>query len=67
MPARRFIGYFIVLSACSTIAFASSLIGQPPLPATQEADSSLAPLLSSLPHGHWHKSVPKRVQMAQAE
>ena len=70
MSARRFIGYFIALSACSTLAFASSLLG--PAPA-QEAEDRFATESSLLPpayfaaHFHLRKHLPKHLQVALAE
>lgn len=64
MPVRLFVGYFVALAACATVAFASfgsdgadtpgSLASERPLPA------------SAFPV-HPHKLLPKPIQIAQAE
>jgi hypothetical protein len=71
MPARRFIGYFLALSACSTIAFASSLMGQPPVPDDQSgiATDLTMPMLMPYAPGHLplHKIALRHAQLALAE
>lgn len=58
MSLRRFAGYFFALSACSTLAFASSTVGQT-LPPQSEPAYSAAPFAShhrrpALPHPFRH-------------
>jgi hypothetical protein len=69
MSVRRFIGYFIALSACSTIAFASSLLDHAPAEELQSQEtSSLMPLLPNpATYLSPHKSVPKHSQVALAQ
>ena len=73
MSARLFLGYFVVLAASATAAFASfgldgadtpaSFAAAPPYPAP--ADTGLFNPASAF-HVHPHK-LPKHVQVAQAE
>ena len=68
MSVRRFIGYFIALSACSTIAFALSGMGYSAVPDAQETESSFLPPLPCSPiHLHSHKSGVKQAQSALTE
>ena len=67
MPVRRFIGYFIALSACSTIAFASSLAAHIPAQEDLAENISLPPLPHAPVHLQGHKSTLRRVQVALAE
>ncbi len=68
MPARLFIGYFVALAACATIAFASGIdsSGTPGGPAFEQR-ASWQPLPASAFHVHPHKLLFKHVQVAQAE
>ncbi len=70
MSVRLFVGYFLALAACATIAFASSEAGSPAPPAVAEA-GLMPPPFSSSPaavfHTHSRKLVLKRTQLAEAQ
>ena len=73
MSGRLFLGYFVVLAASATIAFASFGIDGLDAPGSFAAAPPYSALSSpglsspaSAFHVHPHK-LPKRVQMAQAE
>lgn len=71
MPVRRFIGYFIVLSTCATVAFGSILIGNVPesdLSQTSiaQSDTDLLSLAGPTSHFHKHRSPVKPSLVAQA-
>ena len=70
MSVRLFIGYFLVLAACATLAFAPSQAGSPKPPAT--ADAGIGPEYtlnapSASSRAHARKIAPKRSQIAEAE
>ena len=77
MSVHRFVCYFLALSACATIAFASSLLDQASASAAQgsegavpvpmeTASMSSSPLYASLAALHGHKLPRVRLQIAQA-
>ena len=70
MSVRLFIGYFLVLAACATLAFAPSQADSSKSPAIADAgigpDSALnAP--SAVFRAHTRRAAPKRSQIAEAE
>ncbi|MGI4787307.1 MAG: hypothetical protein ACRYFS_00510 [Janthinobacterium lividum] len=72
MSVRRFVGYFIALSACATTAFASSLLDRAPEQAAQSyATSSFMPSMPPLsyyaPPMPPHKIGLKHFQVALAQ
>ena len=68
MPARLFLGYFVALAACATIAFASEIDGSgTPGSLASERPASWQPLPASAFSVHPHKLLFKHVQVAQAE
>lgn len=71
MSVNRFIGYFLVLCACATMAFGSSWMNQAtavPEPAAAGIAPPFAPSPFSTPLLlHPHKSILKRVQIALSE
>ncbi len=67
MPVRRFLGYFVALAACATVAFASFGGDDPAAPDSFAAASPYSALPISSLHVHSHKAAPKHVQIAQAE
>ena len=69
MSVRLFIGYFVALAACATIAFTSSEIDGSGTPGSlaSERPASWQPLPASTFQGHSRKLLSKHVQVAQAE
>ena len=69
MHGLRFLGYFVALAACSTIAFASSWTDSPAPQEASDTEQTLAIMPSSYPpmHLRGRKTLPKRVQVALAE
>ena len=73
MSVRLFVGYFLVLAACATVAFSSPGTDPSASPVTAEAGMlptySLSdnPYRASFTHGHGRKAASKRFQMAEAE
>ena len=69
MSVRLFMGYFLALAACSTLAFASSAPDQSAPPAFFDGGFPPPPFGYPPHHAplHHHKTMPRHVQMAQAE
>lgn len=73
MSVRLFVGYFLVLAACATVALSSSGTDPSASPATAEAGMLPTYSLSdvsyraSFTQGHSRKSPRKRFQIAEAE
>lgn len=70
MSLRLFVGYFLALAACATLAFSAS--GPDPSAPSMATEADMIPLgFPSLPyppaHVHPHKLTLKRVQMANAQ
>lgn len=70
MSVRLFIGYFLVLAACATLAFAPSQADSSTPFAS--ADAGIAPEISPSAfaasfHTHPHRITTKRPQIAEAE
>lgn len=71
MSIRLFAGYFFVLSTCSTIAFASCLMGRPAPQQTVESPVIQRPLPTqgkrALPLFQHHPPAPKATLVACAQ
>lgn len=67
MSMRRFVAYFFAVSAGSTVAFASTLMGQPTppdMPASDVSPSVTASLPSPTPHLPPHRRPVRVAQVA---
>jgi len=64
MPVRLFLGYFVALAVCATIAFASFGIDGPDMPGSlaSEQPSSALPMTDSPFRVHSHRILWKHVQ-----
>lgn len=62
MSARLFLGYFVALAACATIAFASSEGGSAAATDSVDAERAYAelPLPPAAFHARPHKSLPNK-------
>lgn len=68
MSMRRFVTYFLAVSAGSTVAFASTLMGQsapPEMPASVVPPALTASLLTPAPSLPSHQRPAKILQVAQ--